>query len=173
MAIEKNTQQGTVGAMSKDGKRFLIQETDAWYSVWDANDQLPSGMGKGAEVSFSYKTKQSGDRVYNNVVGRVGLISAGSQQEPVATVAAVPAGSPSRRDLSICRQVAAKILLPEFMKELDRYTAISLTMEVGEDLARWMACDIDFEGRASDKGEDTTEVESGWADTDNVLDEAV
>ena len=160
MSIEKNVQQGTVKVMSKDGKRFLLEETDQWYSVFYESN-MPENVGKGAVVSFSYKAVQRGERVYNNIQGKVGLISAGSPGNPEPKVVAgnFASGGPSKKDLSITRQVAAKMLFPAILErslsadpklELpvaeDIQTAIALTMELGEDFARWMAMDPDFTG---------------------------
>jgi hypothetical protein len=172
MAIETNTQQGTIKAMSKDGKRFLLEETDSWYSVWNPDD-LPKGTGRGAEVSFTYKVVTKGDRQYNNIVGKVGLVSEGSQQEPSSAVVKgnFDSGAPSRRDLSITRQVAAKILMPIFAEKFDVEIAIGLTMEVGEDFARWLAVDPTLTVTSDkDAAEPVESDDNGWAEP-NVLDE--
>lgn len=174
MAIETNTQQGTIKAMSKDGKRFLLEETDSWYSVWNPDD-LPKGTGRGAEVSFTYKVVTKGERSYNNIVGKVGLVSEGSQQEPSSAVVKgnFDSGAPSRRDLSITRQVAAKILLPIFAEKFEVDVAIGLTMEVGEDFARWLAVDPTYVGSFVEKeptAKETVDDSDGWTEP-NVLDE--
>lgn len=66
------TKTGLVESVSKDGKRFKLDE--AWYSVF--NIASANGASVGDEVKFAYVEKESGGVMYNNIKGSVTVLSA-------------------------------------------------------------------------------------------------
>ena len=82
---------GTITAMSRDGKRFQIDDGE-WYSVFSSAQM--NGAMRGSNVNFSYVTtppKGPEGRAYNNVKGNL-TINAGAAPAPT-TGASKPAAT--------------------------------------------------------------------------------
>lgn len=82
---------GTITAMSRDGKRFQIDDGE-WYSVFSTAQM--NGAMRGAEVNFSYVTtppKGPEGRAYNNVKGNLSVSTTMAAPSPSAGATAKPA----------------------------------------------------------------------------------
>lgn len=83
---------GTITAMSRDGKRFQIDDGE-WYSVFSTAQM--NGAMRGASVNFSYVTtppKGPEGRAYNNVKGNLTVSSSMTEPTPSTGAAAKPSG---------------------------------------------------------------------------------
>ena len=69
---------GTIEAISKDGKRFLLTETNKWYSCFAASQMKGQ---RGDTVEFNFDTVVKGANTYQNVKGNVRVV--GTSARPV------------------------------------------------------------------------------------------
>ena len=83
---------GTIEAISKDGKRFLLTETGKWYSCFTSS-QMKGERGDSVEFNFDSVTK--GENTYQNVKGNVRVV--GTSARPVEGATAGDTGGGSAR----------------------------------------------------------------------------
>ena len=97
---------GIVGGLSvKGGGGFFLKETgDTYYSCKEASQR--NGVERGSEVSFSYESRESGGRTYNNIQGNV-VTAEGGGQAAAPAVGGSPQAAPVARtsnQIQIVRQ---------------------------------------------------------------------
>ena len=83
---------GTIEAISKDGKRFLLTETGKWYSCFSTS-QMKGSRGDSVEFNFDSVTK--GENTYQNVKGNVRVV--GTSARPVEGASSPSSGDSGTR----------------------------------------------------------------------------
>lgn len=69
-------QNGVIDKMARNGKAFtLVDDSDTWYSVFDVSQMGTASVG--ADIEFTYTTKDNGGRQFNNIKGNVRVINPG------------------------------------------------------------------------------------------------
>ena len=67
---------GIIDKMARNGKAFtLTDDSDVWYSVFDKAQMGTANVG--ADVEFTFVSKDNGGRTFNNIKGNVKVINPG------------------------------------------------------------------------------------------------
>lgn len=83
----------TVSSVARHGKAFQVD--GEWYSAF--NPTQLNGVARGDTITFQYKEKESGGRVYKNVQGNVTIEGKSGNDAPASNGGSSSESSPPRR----------------------------------------------------------------------------
>lgn len=174
------TETGTIRSMARSGKAFSLEgDGDTWYSVFDPSQM--NGATRGATVEFTYASKSSGGRVYNNIKGQVKVLNPGfgdagdsNNSGAVSASAGNTFGQMTlSRDRCIARQNACNVmanvlaanLYPDHLDEVGAAAVAKLVVAGAQVIEEYTTGDLD-KAEAESKIEQL--VTSGVASEDNA-----
>jgi hypothetical protein len=176
------TETGTIRSMARSGKAFSLEgDGDTWYSVFDPSQM--NGATRGATVEFTYASKSSGGRVYNNIKGQDKVLNPGfgdagdsNNSGAVSASAGNTFGQMTlSRDRCIARQNACNVMAnvlaanlnldPESLDEVGAAAAAKLVVAGAQVIEEYTTGDLD-KAEAESKIEQL--VTSGVTSEDNA-----